>query len=80
MTTDKFLEGALLVLIGALCAVVFVRIKWGRERRKAQRRTELRIKWGTERRKAQRRTEQGSLPDAWLRAWNRRSGEERRGR
>ena len=34
MTTDKFLEGALLVLIGALCAVVFVRIKWGRERRK----------------------------------------------
>jgi hypothetical protein len=34
MTTDKFLEGALLVVIGALCAVVFLRIKWGRERRK----------------------------------------------
>ena len=63
MTTYKFLEGALLIVLGALCAVVFVRIKWGRERRKAQ-----------------RRTEQGSLPDAWLRAWNRRSGKERRGR
>jgi hypothetical protein len=63
MTIDSLLKAALLVLLGALCAVVFVRVKWGRERRKAQ-----------------RRTEQGSLPDAWLRAWNRRSGEERRGR
>ena len=34
MTTKSFLEGALLVLLGALCAIVFLRVKWGRERRK----------------------------------------------
>jgi hypothetical protein len=34
MTTDTILEGLLLVMLGALCAVVFVFVKWGRERRK----------------------------------------------
>jgi hypothetical protein len=34
MTTDSFLKAALLFVIGALCSVVFLRIKWGRERRK----------------------------------------------
>jgi hypothetical protein len=37
MTTDKFLEGALLVLIGALCAVVFVRIKWNKDEEREKR-------------------------------------------
>jgi hypothetical protein len=29
MTTDEFIKGAILVLLGALCAVMFVYVMWG---------------------------------------------------
>lgn len=31
MSADAWLKAALLVVIGALCAVVFVRIKWDKD-------------------------------------------------
>ena len=37
MTIDSFLKAALLVVIGALCAVVFVRIKWNKDEEREKR-------------------------------------------